>query len=70
MKTILRIEGIHCKSCKVLIEDVCNDFPEIQSCNVNYETGETTVEHDAYLDLQNLKNGIESLGEYKVLFIN
>lgn len=65
-KITFRIKGTHCKACKALIEDVCNEIPGIHSSNVNYETGETIVEHDGNLNFENLKNEIQSLGDYKV----
>lgn len=65
MKTTLTIKGTHCNSCKALIEDVCQDFPGIKSCNVDFKTGATEIEHEGNTDWQKFKNEIESLGEYK-----
>lgn len=65
MKTTITIKGTHCNSCKLLIEDVCKDFGA-QSCNVNYQTGETAIEHDENFDWQEFKKEIEGLGQYKV----
>lgn len=65
-KTTINIKGIHCKACKALIEDVCSEIPGIHSSKVNYETGETIIEHDGNLNFENLKNEIQSLGNYRV----
>lgn len=65
-KTTIRIKGTHCKACKALIEDVCSEIPGIHSSNVNYETGETIIEHDENLNFENLKSEIQGLGDYKV----
>ncbi|MBI3633299.1 MAG: heavy-metal-associated domain-containing protein [Candidatus Vogelbacteria bacterium] len=66
METTVTIKGTHCNACKLLIEDVCRDIKNVQSCNVNFQTGETIVEHDENLDWQVLKKEIESLGNYVV----
>ncbi len=66
MKTNLKIEEFHCNSCKMLVEDVCSDFPEIKSCKINAKTGEVTLEHGDSFNLAKFKKEIESLGAYKV----
>jgi copper chaperone CopZ len=65
MKTTLTIKGTHCNSCKLLIEDVCKDVGA-KSCNVNFQTGETTIEHEENFDWQTFKKEIEALGQYHV----
>ncbi|MEK6853638.1 MAG: heavy metal-associated domain-containing protein [Nanoarchaeota archaeon] len=66
MKTILLIKGMHCKSCKMLIEDAGAEFSGVKSCSVDFKAGKMVVEHDGTLDLKKLKKEIEGLGEYKV----
>lgn len=66
MKTTLTIKGTHCNSCKALIEDMCKEIPGINSCNVDFKTGVTEIEHEENTDWQKFKNEVESLGEYKV----
>jgi len=65
MKTTLIIKGTHCNSCKMIIEDICKEIPGIKSCNVNFETGITEIEHEENVDWQKFKKEVESLG-YKV----
>jgi len=65
MKTTLIIKGTHCNSCKMLIEDICKEIPGIKSCNVNFKTGITEIEHEENVDWQKFKKEVESLG-YKV----
>ena len=65
-KTIFHVKGTHCPSCKILIEDVAKEIDGIVSCNVNFKTGETVIEHRPGTDLKKFKKEIESLGEYKV----
>lgn len=66
MKTALTIKGTHCVSCKTLIEDVCTEIPGISSCNVDFKTGITEIDHEENVDWQKFKREVESLGEYKV----
>lgn len=66
MQTTLVIKGTHCNSCKALIEDVCSEINGIRSCNVDFSTGETAIEHDESFDWQAFKKEIENLGEYTV----
>lgn len=66
MKSTITVKGTHCKSCKMLIEDVCKDIPGITSCIVNFKTGKTVIEHEKMEDLKKLKAEIDSLGQYEV----
>lgn len=65
MKTTITIKGTHCHSCKALIEDVCKEAGA-KSCVVNFQTGETVIEHDESFDLQAFKKEVEGLGQYKI----
>lgn len=66
MKTIFIIQGTRCNSCKLLIEDVCREIKGAKSCTVNFQTGETVVEHDESFDWNAFKSEVEALGNYKV----
>ena len=66
MKTTITIQGTHCNACKLLIEDVCSEIKNIKSCTVNFQTGETVVEHDENLDWQAFRRAIEALGKYRL----
>ena len=66
MKTILKIRGMHCNSCKALIEDVCKDIPGVEGCNVDLKDGKLTLTHKTQSEIQKAKQEIESLGRYKV----
>ena len=67
MKTTITVKGTHCKSCKLLIEEVCAEMPGVKSCTVDFKTGKTIIEHQGTLDLKKLKKEIEAVGEYNVL---
>jgi len=66
MKTILTIKGLHCESCKVLIEDICKETKGVTSCNVDVKKGTAAIEHKN-ADVKNIKKEIEKIGEYKVV---
>lgn len=66
MQTTLQIQGMHCASCKKLIESVSKDVPGVQSCEVDFTTGKATLTHDESMDLNKVKEEIRSLGEYTV----
>lgn len=66
MKTTLTIKGTHCNACKALIEDVCAEIPGITSCNVDFKTGVTEVEHNENADWEKFQKEVEDLGAYKV----
>ena len=68
MQTTITIQGTHCNACKMLIEDVCKDIKGVTSCTVNFQTGETIVEHEQSMDWNLLKKEIEALGDYKVIY--
>ena len=65
MKQTITIEGMHCDSCKVLIEDIASAINGIKSCKVDVKSGKMIVEHEV-ADLKQLKKEIEAAGEYKV----
>jgi copper chaperone CopZ len=68
MKTTIQIKGTDCKSCKILIEDVCKDIPGIKKCIVDFKTGKTIVDYDSgVLDWQRFKKEIDAIGKYNVV---
>ncbi len=64
MTTTLNIKGMHCSSCKTLIEDVCHDIPGVTACLVDLATGRARIEHDETVDTERLQEEIAALGEY------
>lgn len=66
LTTQWKINGMHCASCKLLIEDVCKETPGVSECEVDSATGLMTMAHEESTDLTKLKSEIEALGEYKV----
>lgn len=66
MQTTLHITGMHCASCKKLIESVSKDVSGIEAADVNFETGVLTLTHDEGANIQKVKEEILSLGEYHI----
>lgn len=63
MNLKLKIAGMHCASCKSLVEDVCNETAGVKNCVVELETGLVSIEADDGLDLPTLIEEIKQLDE-------
>ncbi|SFQ54342.1 Cu+-exporting ATPase [Amycolatopsis arida] len=46
---VLRVEGMHCGSCALLIDDALDDLPGVLSTRTTLKQGRSTVELDASL---------------------
>lgn len=66
MMTTYTITGMHCASCKELIEEVCGELPGVQSCTVDASTGVARVEHDGSLTTRSFQEALAQLGDYTV----
>ncbi|MBS3117039.1 heavy-metal-associated domain-containing protein [Candidatus Woesearchaeota archaeon] len=66
MKTVMRVEGTHCQSCKMLIEEICSEISGIKSCELDYKTGKMIIEHEGTVNWDKLKKEIEKVGTYKI----
>lgn len=70
MQTLnLSIKGMHCQSCKLLIEDVVQDIPGVFTCQVDFDHAQATITHDGTVTFNGVKTAIQELGEYDVLHI-
>lgn len=65
MNSTLKISGLHCESCKKLIESVASDVSGISSCVVNPDSASASVEHDTPEALEDLLREIKGIGEYQ-----
>lgn len=65
MKINLKIEGIHCPACKMLIEEICSDYEGIKSVELNEKSGMLILESDID-DFDGLIEEIQESGPYKV----
>jgi len=46
MKKTLKVKGMHCKSCDILVEDSLSDLEGLQSSKSNHQEGYVDVEFD------------------------
>lgn len=46
IKTKLKIEGMHCTSCSMVIDMDLEDLPGVCNCKTSYAKAETEVEYD------------------------
>ncbi|MDP2656243.1 MAG: heavy metal translocating P-type ATPase, partial [bacterium] len=68
MKKTYPIIGMHCASCKALIEDVVGDLDGVSSVMVNYATEKMTVEYDEKLvSVDLLKKTVATAGSYQLV---
>lgn len=67
--TKFKIQGMHCASCKALIEEVCQEALGVSSCDVDLETEIATVTHSEETDMNALQEEIKGLGDYVITSI-
>ncbi len=67
-KAIYPIVGLHCASCKALIERFVSRLPGVASVNVNYAAEKMAVEYDeAEVSLEQLKATVAKAGSYQLI---
>ena len=63
METTLKIEGMHCASCALLIDEELEELPGVEESRTSYAKQETKVVFDASaVELPALLETIEELG--------
>ncbi len=68
IKKIFPIVGMHCASCKALIEDVVSDVNGVTDVKVNYAAEKMTVSYDeAKVSIEDLKKAVASAGTYQLV---
>lgn len=67
-KQIFPIVGMHCASCKALIEDVVSDIPGVHHVMVNFAAEKMSVEYDeTKVTVEDLKKAVASAGTYQLV---
>ncbi|MEK2479148.1 heavy-metal-associated domain-containing protein [Streptomyces noursei] len=66
-QVVLLVEGMHCSSCGLLIDDELEDIPGVGSSTTDMNGGRTTVrlEEGAEVDVAVLVAAVEAAGGYK-----
>ena len=69
IKKTFPIVGMHCASCKVLIEDVVSELDGVEKVMVNFATEKMTVEYDeTKTTIDDLKKTVASAGTYQLVY--
>ncbi|MEI7579494.1 MAG: heavy metal translocating P-type ATPase [bacterium] len=67
-KEIYQIAGVHCASCKMLIEEQVGKLPGIEKVNVNFANEKMQVDYDdEKVDLEKIKTAVHSAGAYQMI---
>ncbi|MFD7446451.1 heavy-metal-associated domain-containing protein [Streptomyces sp. NPDC059909] len=63
---VLHVEGMHCTSCGLLIDDELEDIPGVRSSRTDVKAGRTTIllEEGAVVDAAMLVAAVEQAGDY------
>jgi len=62
METTLKVSGMHCTACKMLIEDTISEIGGAQALSVDHTTGIVTVSYDLDETLAKIKAAIRGEG--------
>ncbi|HRN70568.1 MAG TPA: cation transporter, partial [Candidatus Woesebacteria bacterium] len=67
-KQIFPIVGMHCASCKTLIQEAVAELDGIKQVSVNYATEKMSVEYDeAKVDFETLRKTVADQGSYQLV---
>ncbi len=61
-KQTVFIQGMHCRSCEILIEDGIKDIAGVRSVKVNHKTGTAEVAYKGHLDARIIQSVVEEAG--------
>lgn len=62
METTLKVTGMHCTACNMLITDAISEIPGAQTVSADYKTGSVTVSYDSDQTLGKIKTAIRGEG--------
>ena len=62
MKKIIKISGMKCEGCKNRVINILSKVSEIDNVSVILESGTVSIEYSKNIDLDNIKEKIETLG--------
>lgn len=66
MEKILNVEGMHCKSCEILLADVLSDIPGISNVKASQVSGKITFQCTNEATYELAKQAIEK-ESYKII---
>ena len=62
METTLKVSGMHCTACKMLIEEAISEIGGAKAMSVDYMTGAVTVSYDSDGTLEKIRTAIRGEG--------
>jgi copper chaperone CopZ len=62
METTLKVSGMHCTACKMLIEDAISEIKGAKAVSVDHTTGAVAVAYDSNETLEKIKKAIKAEG--------
>ena len=62
METTLKVSGMHCTACNMLIGDAISEIPRARTISADYTTGSVTVAYDSDQTLGKIKTAIRGEG--------
>jgi len=62
METTLKVSGMHCTACKMLIEDAISEIEAARAVSVDHTTGAVAVTYDSHETLEKVKTAIRGEG--------
>ncbi|MFH1403957.1 MAG: heavy-metal-associated domain-containing protein [Candidatus Altiarchaeota archaeon] len=65
-ETKIRVNGMHCKSCEMLVKEDLKEIHGIIEATASHSDGTVRIRHNGPLDLGKVKSAITELG-YKVV---
>ncbi len=65
MEKTLKVSGMHCKSCELLLADVLSEIKGISKISIDHKSGSVEFDYDNENVLPSVKKAIETEG-YKV----
>ena len=62
METTLKVSGMHCTACKMLIEDAISEIKGAKAITVDHTTGAVSISYDSNETLEKIKTAIRGEG--------
>jgi copper chaperone CopZ len=62
MEIILKVSGMHCTACRMLVEDAISEIKGAQAVSVDHTTGAVAVSYDSNETLEKIKTAIRGEG--------
>ncbi len=60
--TKVYVEGMHCKSCEMLVKEDVEEIIGVYTVNADYNKGIVEIKHKEAVDLKEVKSKIRELG--------